>query len=67
MGQLMATTDQSNHEEKMVVIDLDPGLLSKARYPCEVKTTSGVARGDFLEVRRTEAFEEILRSGRTRG
>ena len=67
MGQLMAATDQSNHEEKMLVIDLDPKLLSKARYPCEVKTTSGVARGDFLEVRRTEAFEEILRSGRNRG
>jgi predicted amidohydrolase len=60
-GQLLAETDSTNHDEKMLVVDLDPAMLREARYPCEVKLPSGRTQGDFITVRRTETFQDILR------
>lgn len=64
MGRLIAEADRADHAEKMLIVDLDPALLDEARYPCPVKLPSGPACGDFVQVRRTDTFADILLPGR---
>ncbi|MDA0658800.1 MAG: carbon-nitrogen hydrolase family protein [Planctomycetota bacterium] len=64
MGRLIAEADRTDHGEKLLTVDLDPALLDEARYPCPVKLPSGPDCGDFVHVRRTDTFAEILLPGR---
>jgi hypothetical protein len=44
----------------MLIAELDPELLRKARVPIEVKCPRGMKEADILSVRRVDTFGEIL-------
>ncbi len=60
-GTLLNEADGSSRDENMVVTDLDPELLRKARVPIFVKLPGGEElAGHFTAVRRVDTFAEIL-------
>jgi len=67
LGQVFAESPTAHGVENLVLAELDPSSLTKARTAIEVKWPAGTVAGDFLAVRRVDTFGELVRGpeGRT--
>jgi predicted amidohydrolase len=63
-GDLLAESDRFRHESNMLVVDLDPERICRARQGLKIKWPGQTVCGDRLEVRRTDTFGDILTAGR---
>jgi predicted amidohydrolase len=59
-GKVIAESDSVRNAENMLVMDLDPTLLRRARKRLRLKLHNGQREGDVLAIRRVETFSEIL-------
>jgi len=60
LGAVFAESDRSQRDENMLLVELDPDVMRKARTPITVKWPTGEVEGHFLNVRRADTFGDIL-------
>jgi len=62
LGRMVAESDRSNHEANMVVTDLDPARIKLARNSLKAKWPQRTVHGDFVMIRRTDTFGDLMAS-----
>ena len=60
LGYMLTESDRTNHEANMVVANLDPAQLKMARTPLQAKWPQRTVHGDFVMVRRTDTFGDLM-------